>query len=412
MNKLIKTLILPAVVITMLLGFASSAFASNQVLPLSVQFVPNPLFHSSNFLPGDQTTGQVTVTNYSGNTQTILTEAINIFDNDNFGSLLHLKISGSSGVIFDDSLAHFFANTGELPLGTLADRQSAVFTYAISFIDSNDDSYQGKTLGFDVCVGFQGGNSHCGNTTVGDEGGGTGDNGNTGDTGGTGGSGNNGGSGGVIFGVGLGGGGAGAVGLNISNEQAPNISSIGQSGSATITWDTNKLSTSQVIYGPVSGGPYTLNLSAVNFGYPFGTVEDPAKVLHHSVLLTGLVPGQTYVYRVVSHASPPTISFEHQLTVPLLAQGGGSSFIESNPSTNSGGSAVIGTEENPGASSTSTLTLNGASSTEQNDSNPNSNLAGAAAAGIGGWPLLIYILIVVIILLAVYFIWRARSKRE
>jgi hypothetical protein len=42
-----------------------------------------------------------------------------------------------------------------------------------------------------------------------------------------------------------------------------------------------------------------------------GTAEDPIKVIHHSVLLTGLEIGETYVYRVVSRASPPTVGFQY-----------------------------------------------------------------------------------------------------
>ena len=370
----------------MFLGLAPSAFAQS-IPPLNVQFVPNPLFDKSNFLPGDLTSGQVTVTNNSDSPQALSTEAINIFDNDNFGSLLHLTIVGSSGPLFDDSLAHFFSNSGEVSLGSLPSGQSAVFTFSVSFIDSSDNSYQGKTLGFDVCVKFQGGSSHCGNTTVGNDASVAGP----------------GGVGGTVYGLGSGG-----MNLIISNEQAPNISNINQSGSATITWDTNKLSTSQVVYGLASGGPYVLNLVAANFGYPFGTAEDPVKVLHHSVFITGLVPGQTYVYRVVSRASPPTISFEHQLSVPLLAQADGANYIEGNPSADAGGSGAVVADLNPGASSTSPAVAT------VGDAGSNGNLAGAAASGFGdvftSW--VFWIILILLILLVIYLIWRSNHKDD
>ena len=80
---------------------------------------------------------------------------------------------------------------------------------------------------------------------------------------------------------------------------------------AVIVWDTNKPATSQVIYGLTSSGPYTLNLTLSNFGYPFGTVEDTNKVKSHLVQISGLVPGQVYSYRVVSKASPATVSNEY-----------------------------------------------------------------------------------------------------
>ena len=300
MKNFLTILILPIAVVTMAGSFAPHAYA---VTPLVVDFDPDPLFDEANFLPLDETFGTVTVTNDSGTDQTILTEAINVSDDDNFGSLLHLTIVGSSGTLFDDSLADFFSTAGEAPLGAILNGESKVFTYTVSFINSSDNSYQGKMLGFDICVGFEGGATHCGDTIVGGEN----------DTDGGGGTGNPP-SGGTIFGSG-----GGGSSLAIFNEQTVNVNV--EIGTALIEWDTNLLSTSQVIYGLASGGPYLLDLatSSPNLGYPLGTVETLTKVLHHSVLLTGLSPGETYVYRVVSRASPPTVSVERRFTTLALA---------------------------------------------------------------------------------------------
>lgn len=329
MKNFLNIIILPIAIMTMLVGFVPEAFAS--VPPLDVQFVPSPLFHKPNFLPGDETSGEVTVTNNSGSSQIVSTEAINIFDDDNFGSLLHLDIVGSDGVVFNDSLAHFFAHSGELSLGALPSGQSAVFTFTISFVDSSDNSYQGKALGFDVCVGFQGGNTHCGSTVVGDERGTSGG----GVIGGSS-------SGGIIPGSGSGGGSVMPIALAIFNERVIDISSEGEFSRATIAWETNKLATSQVVYGLASGGPYTFDLGVPNFGYPFATLEDSMKVTHHSVLLTGLIPGQVYVYRVASRASPPTVSFEHQFTVPMIARVDDLTVVGESSSYENGGGSVLG----------------------------------------------------------------------
>ena len=308
MKNFLKILILPVVVIA-ILGFAPRVFAVEA--PLEVQFDPNPLFDEANFLPLDETSGVVTVTNNSGTTQTILTEAINIFDNDNFSNLLHLKIEG--GTLFDDSLADFFAS-GEISLGAISNGESKIFTYTISFINSSDNSYQGKTLGFDVCVGFEGGATRCGGTVVGGEN----------DTDGDGGTGNPP-PGGTIPGSGGGGGSGQFVQLVVFGESVSNTTA----STATIEWDTNLLATSQVIYGPVPPGGYILNTAFLpNLGYPLGTVENGTKVLHHSVVLTGLVGGQTYVYRVVSRASPPTVSVEHTFTMPTAGTTGNFSIAQ------------------------------------------------------------------------------------
>lgn len=366
-------------------GFDRSAFA---IAPLDVQFVPDPLFVKPNFLPLDETSGTVTVTNNSGATQIIGTEAINVLDNDNFGSLLHLKIMEDSATLYDNSLAHFFTTAGEYSLGEIANGTSRTFTYTISFIDSSDNSYQGKTLGFDVCVGYLGGETHCGDTVIGDEEGG----------GGTGG-----GGGGNIYGSGGGSSGS-TISLIIFNEQALNIFNVGSSGIATITWNTNLLATSQVVYG-LAPGPYTLDLIPPDFGYPLYTAEDPTKVINHSMFLTGLTPGATYLYRVISRASPPTVSAEHQFTVPLLAQGdtglvlGASTENNINGGGGQGGILGASTENAP----------------EEDDGEVAGESVNNLAAAIGsGWDNILSscYFFALLILLLIYLIWRLWFRRR
>lgn len=367
------------------------------VSPLTVTFDPVPLFNKLNFLPLDKTSGIITVTNNGVVSRTILTEAINILDNDNFGNLLHLIIKEGNTVLFDGSLASFFTS-GEVSLGAIPDGTIRTFTYTIDFINSSDNSYQGKTLGFDICVGFNGGDTHCGNTTVGDERGGT--------TGG----GAGGGTGGTSYGSESSG--STLTNLVIFNEQALNISDVDHSASATVTWNTNKLSTSKVVYGPVPSIPYVLNLNDTNFGYPFGTTEDPVKVMDHSVLLLGLTPGEVYVYRVVSRASPPTISYEHQFTVPILVQANNQTNITgyTTPVSNdtsqddSGSVSGSGSENNPEELSYNTI------STNDEASNLNSNMAAAFASGFGNilYPWLLIILIVLIVIYMIWTLWRRR----
>ncbi|MFC1775424.1 hypothetical protein ACFLY0_01025, partial [Patescibacteria group bacterium] len=95
-------------------------------------------------------------------------------------------------------------------------------------------------------------------------------------------------------------------------------------GSAFISWLTNYDSTSQVVYGLTSEGPYTIDLNdpTGKFGYPMANVEDPTMVREHFMTLTDLIIGETYSYRVVSHASPPTVSYEHTFTVAYEDGGG------------------------------------------------------------------------------------------
>ena len=376
MKKLFKISILPIAIIVMLMGFANVAFA---VDPLNVVFENNPLFGEVNFLPGDIKEGDVGVTNNTDTIQNVYAESVNGSDPDGLGSQMRLRVLEGLNVRYDDVFSDFLS-AGPVSLSAL-DSGSTTYTFEVSFLDSTDNNYQGKSLGFDLCIGFSGGNLQCGDTIVSGE---------DGD-----------GDGGSISSSG-----SGSIVLTIFNEQALNISSVDESGIATITWNTNKLATSQVIYGPTPPA-YILDIVEPYlgyFGYPLGTVEDTTKVINHSVSLTGLIPGQTYVYRVVSRASPPTISPEHQFTVPSitspLAQAGAGAVLgasavgggngEPEPAGSALGETYPDTEETPGLSE---------------------NLAAVFASGFGEI-LSICTLIALFILLAIYLIWRLWLRKE
>src|ERR1035437_3713115 len=287
----------------------------------------------------------------------IIQEATNAVDTSGLGDKLNLIIKEGGTPLYTGTLGAFL-RAGEVSLSSLANENNTSYSFNVSFDGSAENNLQGKNLGFDLCIGFEGGATQCGNTVI---------------------SGENGGGGGSS----TSGSGGNTITLIISNEQALNISNVGASGSATITWDTNKLSTSQVIYG-VSPGPYNLDLNILpNLGYPLGSTEDGNKVMNHSVILTGLTPGATYLYRVVSHASPATVSYEHQFTVPLLAENN-NPILNNNNLNNAG--QVLGAQNNPLALGTNN---NGGLDTTENAGNLNNkggNLLGASAGNIMGLP--------------------------
>jgi VCBS repeat-containing protein len=139
--------------------------------------------------------------------------------------------------------------------------------------------------------------------TSGGNGGGNNDGGNTG--------GGNGGAGVAYFG-----------GSTVSSNSTPTMTM--QAGVPTISWTTDHDAYGHVVYGKVSGAPYTLDLSKPHFGYQMSTPSDPADPFHidtaktsnHSIILNGLVAGETYYYRVVSHASPAVVSEEYSFVAP------------------------------------------------------------------------------------------------
>ena len=107
------------------------------------------------------------------------------------------------------------------------------------------------------------------------------------------------------------------------NEPAPIISekaAAPQSNgtSITVTWTTDHLATSRVVYDIVSS---TLGV-APNYGYANSTVEDFTLVTDHSVVISDLIPATTYYFRSISRGSPITVSEEFSATtgnIPLSA---------------------------------------------------------------------------------------------
>ena len=295
------------ILVLALFAFVLPNISFAQVPRLEVTFTPNPLFSEIGVMPGDSVSGTVLVENNSGESQTVITEAINVSDPNFFSDTMNLSITDDdSNVLFDSSNGTFFdfLTNGRVTLtNTLPDGDSITYTFTVEFFEETGNEYQNKEFGFDLCVGFEDilSGMNCGDTVI------SGD-GNTGggiDTGGDGGT--------TTPGSGGGGHPVDLVHLQIFNEGIADIDDVG--GSAVVIWDTNLFSTSQVVYGLTSGGPYSLNPNVPNFGYPMATIEDPYKVIEHVVILTGLVPGEEYSYRVVSRASPATISYEHKFVV-------------------------------------------------------------------------------------------------
>src|SRR5262249_55516415 len=90
--------------------------------------------------------------------------------------------------------------------------------------------------------------------------------------------------------------------LSVVSQAASNITTAG----ATITWTTNVPSDSLVQYG----------LTTL---YGAATTLDPAMTASHSALLTGLQPGTTYNYRVLSHDSAGNTAMSDNHTFATLA---------------------------------------------------------------------------------------------
>lgn len=398
MKNFLKILILPIAVVTMLGSFAPRVFAVVDPMTVIFENAPLPLFGAVNFLPGDSKDGDATVTNNTPDVQNVYAESVNGFDPDGLGTQLRLRVLEGATVRYDDVFGDFLS-AGPVSLSSLGAGATTVYTFEVSFINSADNDYMGKSLGFDLCIGFSGGTFQCGDTVVSDPEDPVTPSDPPGGGGGGGGGGGSGGGGGGVGGQ--------PTQLVIYNEfvsgiteglPAPTIND----GTAIIEWDTNLLATSQVIFGPTSGAPYTLNTNILpNLGYPFGTVENGTKVLHHTVVLTGLIDGETYVYRVVSRASPPTVSQEHTFTM----------LTDTNTNINTITLAVAGSVGN-GAFATLARDTASASSTEEDEEE--SGLLALALGGLNSGPssLLCIGLAIIIFLVLLWLTWVVSKNKK
>ncbi|MFH1667694.1 MAG: fibronectin type III domain-containing protein, partial [Candidatus Komeilibacteria bacterium] len=105
-------------------------------------------------------------------------------------------------------------------------------------------------------------------------------------------------------------GGSSPIALTIYNEDSINITETG----VTITWFTNHLATSRIVYS-AENEPHDFDYNmAPNYGYANSTVDDLTMVTFHQIELTDLIPGTLYYYRVISHASPDTVGLEYSFT--------------------------------------------------------------------------------------------------
>lgn len=278
-NKIIKISILFVV------GFfiATPVFADEN--DLVVEFENQPLFEEANFLPGNEVERTVTVTNNTSEAQDIIVEAINTSDPDGFGDMLDLTIKEGASELYNNTLSAFFS-AGEVSLSTVSGNEGSIeYNFTVSFKEAAGNDYQDKSLGFDILIGFQGGESES------SEEGGDGENGG-------------------VRGGGGGGGGSPRRGLTILGESVEVTDTM--ETSVTINWTTSYNSTSQVVYS-AEGEPHILDLNDSRFGYTraYPEPEDFTKVVTHSVTITGLLSGTTYYFRCISHASPHALSQEY-----------------------------------------------------------------------------------------------------
>ena len=238
------------------------------------------LFDESDFLPGHTINRWVQVTNLSNEIQEIGINVTGHFSACPLSSgvlsdVLTVTIEENANELYQDSLTNFYS-AGEEYLSQIQSGAVNVYKFSAFFASESGNEYQGCSANFDFKIGFWGESI---SSEVNPSGGG--------------------GSGGVIM-----------AGLEITQENA----SLVQDKIATITWLTNKLATSRVIWAAENETRSFDWKNPPDYGYAHSTTEGSTKKTGHSMIVSGLSQNTTYYYRCISHASPDTVSREYSFT--------------------------------------------------------------------------------------------------
>ncbi|MBU4353628.1 hypothetical protein KKA18_02995, partial [Patescibacteria group bacterium] len=173
MNKIFKTILIILALAPFAVGFLFALPANAQIDELIVEYwtgtewklLTGSLFNEANFLPGEAVTRSVKVTNDSNLPQLIAIQAlnvsnpiINIGSPARLGDVLILEIKENGVRRYKNDLSRFFS-AGEITLSDskLAGKGAqAQYDFIVTFYAGANNPFQGKSLGFDILVGFQG----------------------------------------------------------------------------------------------------------------------------------------------------------------------------------------------------------------------------------------------------------------
>lgn len=177
MTMTLRTGLTTMIVAAAMFAFGATAYAQT----IEVTFESDPLFAGgSTVMPGDTLSRFFTVENTGGDTRTAYVRTVNDTQTGNLAAALLVTISEQGGAtVYSGTLLDMFnrdTDNDAIPLGTSAAGNSQTYDFAVTFDPVSGNDYQNATAGFDLCVGFEGGNENCvtgsGNPSSGGGGGG------------------------------------------------------------------------------------------------------------------------------------------------------------------------------------------------------------------------------------------------
>lgn len=149
-SKEVKLAIIAVFAIVIFFGIYSTAGAQ----PLdNIIFENEPLFSEVNFLPGEEITRWVRVTNVAENSRTVAARVDAFNDPDFLGGQLDISIKQGGTVLYAKTLTDFF-NDGEIIFSSINPGETAQFDFNVIFKPATGNAYMLKSLTFDILVGF------------------------------------------------------------------------------------------------------------------------------------------------------------------------------------------------------------------------------------------------------------------
>lgn len=241
---------LQIVIVAVIVSLPHTAMAQST---LDVDFENDPLFLNANVTPGDSTTRTVTVTNNGELPEAVYMDFQGTFDTGLAGAMV-LAVDHDGTSYFSDTFADAFA-TSPTGLGTLGPGDTKTYTFTASLDTNSGNEHQESELGFELIIGFAGGEQVTDSPRPQ-----------------------------PLAGGGIAGRGSGLV---LQNEAVAI-----DGDSATISWDTNRNATSYVVCGLLDSGTFTLTELPPYFGYQFTLSENESLRTSHSLTETGLEAGE------------------------------------------------------------------------------------------------------------------------
>lgn len=286
----------------------SLVMAISPGLTVEFQNSPLPLFSQTNFMPGESAVAWFKVVNNTAQGQDIAVEAVDypgyafgqprphdIAAND-LSRALFVVISEQNGADLYGGAAgqktlYDFYQAGEVVIANLDGGSSQTYEIEISFPLEKNNGWQEKTTSFKLAAGFAGTEDQI------DSGGGTVS----------------------TFS------GGGIIQACSITESAIQVSNVG-TGSATVSWTTSQATDGSVIYAAASEN-YNFDLSLPpKYGYAY-SISENLQTASHSLVLSGLLPGTAYYFRVSSCAGQ-ALSLEHEFATGAVAGDSAANILE------------------------------------------------------------------------------------